>query len=229
MEVLGADVTMQDAFKAANEVLHGAVAGIAEIITLPGMINVDFADVRTVMSETGIAMMGSGSASGVDRAKIAAEQAVACPLLENIDLNNARGVLVNVSGAASKLKLGEIHEVMDTVSEFLADDATTIVGSVFDEEMGDSIRVTIVATGLGNAVNRAQPKAFTVVKTGTDNSPVEMVAHGAGAAAGVNYGELDVPVVFRRKTRDASATVEALKQSGLEMYDIPAFLRKQAD
>jgi len=139
-------------------------------------------------------------------------------------------VLVNVSGAASKLKLGEIHEVMDTVSEFLADDATTIVGSVFDEEMGDSIRVTIVATGLGNAVNRAQPKAFTVVKTGTDNVPVEMVAHGAGAAvSGVNYGELDVPVVFRRKTRDATATVEALKQSGLEMYDIPAFLRKQAD
>jgi cell division protein FtsZ len=182
------------------------------------------------MSETGIAMMGSGSASGVDRAKIAAEQAVACPLLENIDLNNARGVLVNVSGAASKLKLGEIHEVMETVSEFLADDATTIVGSVFDEEMGDSIRVTIVATGLGNAVNRAQPKAFTVVKTGTDNSPVEMIAHGAGSAAGaLNYGELDVPVVFRRKTRDATATVEALKQSGLEIYDIPAFLRKQAD
>jgi cell division protein FtsZ len=229
MEVLGADVTMQDAFKAANEVLHGAVAGIAEIITLPGMINVDFADVRTVMSETGIAMMGSGSASGVDRAKIAAEQAVACPLLENIDLNNARGVLVNVSGAASKLKLGEIHEVMETVSEFLADDATTIVGSVFDEEMGDSIRVTIVATGLGNAVNRAQPKAFTVVKTGTDNSPVELIAQGAGAAAGARYGELDEPAVFRRKTRDAVATVEALKQSGLEMYDIPAFLRKQAD
>ena len=225
MEVLGAEAKMAEAFNAANDVLRGAVAGIAEIITLPGTINVDFADVRTVMSETGMAMMGTGAASGVDRAKMAAEQAVACPLLENVDLNNARGVLVNVSGSPETLTLGEIHEVMDTVSEFVADDATTIFGSVFDESMGDALRVTIVATGLGGALQRAQPQPqpqpFKLIRNGTDGLPVDVVpSTAAGFAA-----ELDVPAVFRKRAQ----TAEAMRISGVEMTDIPAFLRKQAD
>jgi cell division protein FtsZ len=235
MEVLGAEVTMAQAFKAANDVLRGAVAGIAEIITLPGTVNVDFADVRTVMSETGMAMMGTGSASGVDRAKMAAEQAVACPLLENVELNNARGVLVNISGSPDTLTLGEIHEVMDTIAEFVADDATTIFGSVFDESMGDTLRVTIVATGLGGVLSRKQPQPqarsvtqaqpqpqpFTLIRNGTDGLPVDI---GTPAAGG--YGaELDTPAVFRRRPQQ----VEALRNSGVDTSEIPAFLRRQAD
>ncbi len=235
MEVLGAEVTMAQAFKAANDVLRGAVAGISEIITLPGTVNVDFADVRTVMSETGMAMMGTGSASGVDRAKMAAEQAVACPLLENVELNNARGVLVNISGSPDTLTLGEIHEVMDTIAEFVADDATTIFGSVFDESMGDTLRVTIVATGLGGVLSRKQPQPqartvtqaqpqpqpFTLIRNGTDGLPVDI---GTPAAGG--YGaELDTPAVFRRRPQQ----VEALRNSGVDTSEIPAFLRRQAD
>jgi cell division protein FtsZ len=219
MHVLGEDVTVDDAFRSANDVLHGAVAGIAEIISCPGMINVDFADVRTVMSEMGMAMMGSSSASGIDRARIAAEQAVACPLLEDIDIRDARGVLVNISAAKSTLRMKELHEVMGTIKAFTADSATVIVGAVFDEALGDTLRVTIVATGLGSAVNRAQPKPLSVVKTGTDNIPV-------GEATDVDYNALDQTPAIMRRNR---ATVEALKHSGVEELDIPAFLRKQAD
>jgi cell division protein FtsZ len=219
MHVLGEDVTVDDAFRSANDVLHGAVAGIAEIISCPGMINVDFADVRTVMSEMGMAMMGSSSASGIDRARVAAEQAVACPLLEDINIHDARGVLVNISAAKSTLRMKEMHEVMNTIRAFTADSATVIVGAVFDEDLADSLRVTIVATGLGTAVNRQQPKPLSVVKTGTDNAPVM-------EPGDIDYSVLDqTPAIVRRNR----ATVEALKHSGVEELDIPAFLRKQAD
>jgi cell division protein FtsZ len=215
MQVLGEDVSMLDAFKAANTVLHGAVAGIAEVIKCPGLVNVDFADVRTVMSEMGMAMMGSAVSSGLDRAHLAAEQAVASPLLEDVNLAGARGVLVNIT-ASNSLKMKEVHEVMNTIKGFTADDATVIVGTVIDETMEDRLRVTMVATGLGGATLRHQQKPLSVVKTGTDAMPME-----------VNYGDLEAPAVMRRRSRDAA--VEAMKQSGVDMLDIPAFLRKQAD
>src|SRR5215470_371744 len=174
MQVLGEEVSMLDAFKAANGVLHGAVAGIAEVINCPGMINVDFADVRTVMSEMGMAMMGSATGSGPHRATSAAEQAVASPLLEDVNLAGARGVLVNITANAT-LKMKEVNDVMTTVRGFTADDATVIVGTVIDEEMSDNLRVTVVATGLG-AANRTQAKPLSVVKTGTDiTTSVEVV------------------------------------------------------
>ena len=219
MHVLGEDITVDDAFRAANDVLHGAVAGIAEIISCPGMINVDFADVRTVMSEMGMAMMGSSSASGIDRARVAAEQAVACPLLEDINIRDARGVLVNISATKGTLKMKEMHEVMNTIRSFTAESATVIVGAVFEDELKDALRVTIVATGLGAAVNRQQNKPLSVVKTGTDNAPVL-------EPGDVDYSVLDQTPAIMRRNR---ATVEALKHSGVEELDIPAFLRKQAD
>ncbi len=215
MQVLGEDVSMLDAFKAANSVLHGAVAGIAEVIKCPGLVNVDFADVRTVMSEMGMAMMGSSSSSGDTRARTAAEQAVASPLLDDVDLSGARGVLVNIT-AGTSLKMREVHEVMNTIKEFTAEDATVIVGTVIDETLEDRLRVTMVATGLGGKSGRQQNKPLAVVRTGTDEAPLS-----------VNYGELDAPAVIRRRGRDAA--VQAMKQSGVDMLDIPAFLRKQAD
>lgn len=215
LEVLGDDVGYLEAYKAANNVLHGAVAGIAEVINCAGLVNVDFADVKTVMSEMGVAMMGSAHASGIDRARIAAEQAIASPLLEDVNLSGARGVLVNIT-ANETVKLKEVHEVMNTIRGFTADDATVIFGSVINHDMGDNLRVTIVATGLGSTTARHQPKPYVVVKNGTDDMPVNAV----------NYGDLDQPAVYRRR-RDT--TVEALKQSGVDLLDIPAFLRKQAD
>ncbi len=217
-QVLGNAVTLDEAFKAANDVLHGAVAGIAEIISSPGMINVDFADVRTVMAEMGMAMMGSAKAAGPDRARAAAEQAVACPLLEDINISDARGVLVNISASKASFQLQEMYEVMETIKAFAADSATVIVGTVYDESIEDNLRVTIVATGLGKPMGRSQMKPLQVVvqKTGTDNHALE-----------VNYDDLEQPAVMRRRNRDA--TVEAMRQSGVETLDIPAFLRKQAD
>jgi len=219
MQVLGNQVTLYEAFRAANDVLHGAVAGIAEIISCPGMINVDFADVKTVMSETGVAMMGSAKAVGTDRARMAAEQAVACPLLEDIDMADARGVLINISAGKDSLQLQEVYDAMDVVKAYAADTASPIIGTVYDEELGDELRVTIVATGLGKSHARMQPKPLTVVMpaTGTDGAPV---------SGPVNYEELDQPAVMRR---NRNQTVEAMRQSGVEMLDIPAFLRKQAD
>ncbi len=215
MQVLGEDVTYEDAFRASNDVLNGAVAGIAEVINCPGMVNVDFADVRTVMSENGVAMMGSATASGPERAQMAAEQAVHSPLLEDIHLSGARGVLVNIT-ASHTMKLKEVHEVMNTIRSFTAEDATVIYGSVIDEAIGDALRVTIVATGLGGqAAQRTQPVMQMVPRTGTDD-----------ASAAVNYEELDQPTALRRR-RDV--TVEAMRHSGVDMLDIPAFLRKQAD
>lgn len=218
MQVLGNSITLDEAFRAANDVLHGAVAGIAEIISCPGMINVDFADVRTVMSEAGMAMMGSAKAVGTDRGRMAAEQAVASPLLEDIDIANARGAVVNISASRSSMQLQEIYDVMDVINAFMADSATKIIGTAYDEDLQDELRVTIVATGLGKASARIMTRPLTVVTqaTGTD---------GVGAGL-VNYEELDQPAVMRRR-RDQ--TVEAMRQSGVEMLDIPAFLRKQAD
>src|SRR5687767_7340174 len=220
IEVLGNQITLDQAFRAANDVLHGAVAGIAEIISCPGMINVDFADVRTVMAEMGNAMMGSAKAAGPDRARVAAEQAVACPLLEDIKISDARGVLVNISASRGSFQLQEMYDVMETIKAFAADSATVIVGTVYDDHLEDQLRVTIVATGLGKPAARQQTKSqpLTVVaqKTGTDNQAYD-----------VNYTDLEPPAVMRKRNRDA--TVEAMRQSGVEMLDIPAFLRKQAD
>ncbi len=219
-EVLGEDVTMDDAFRAADDVLNNAVAGIAEIINCPGLINVDFQDVRTVMSEQGMAMMGSAVAEGIDRARIAAEQAIASPLLEGVTLAGARGVLVNITATRDSLKHGEVKAVMNTIRSFAAEDATIIFGAVYDEAMGANLRVTVVATGLGAPAAQRQPKPQLVVtqKTGTDNQPI---------SASVDYGQLDaVPAVIRR---NRASTIEALQQSGVDKYDIPAFLRKQAD
>ncbi|MBU0689450.1 MAG: cell division protein FtsZ [Gammaproteobacteria bacterium] len=216
MEVLGGKTTMPAAYTASNGVLHGAVAGIAEVINVPGMINVDFADVCTVMSENGMAMMGSAAASGENRAQRAAEQAIASPLLEDVDLTGARGVLVNVT-SSSEITLEEFHEVMNCF-QFAASEATVIVGSVFDESMGDELRVTIVATGLGE-VRKPQSRPVLVpqaqLRTGTHDAPM------------VDFSELDMPAVMRSgRHREA---VEAMKQSGVETLDIPSFLRKQAD
>ncbi len=220
MNVLGEDTTLLDAFRASNGVLQGAVAGIAEVINVPGLVNVDFADVRTLMSENGMAMMGSATASGPERAKTAAQQAMSSPLLEDVDLAGARGVLVNISSNSS-LTLREYREVTNSI-QFAVEDATVIVGSVFDEGMGDDLRVTIVATGLGSPVERKQSKPVLAYeeqkRTGTHDEP----------APAVNYRELDaIPAVIRSgRHREA---VEAMRQSGVEMLDIPSFLRKQAD
>lgn len=219
MQVLGEDVPFLEAFRAANDVLHNAVSGIAEIINCPGMVNVDFADVRTVMSEMGMAMMGSATATGSERARIAAEQAVASPLLEDVNLANARGVLVNIT-ASTSFKMKEYYDVMNTIKEFTAEDATVIVGNVFDESIGDGLRVTMVATGLNGAVARRQQKpelrVMTQVRDGTTNQPIY-----------VGGMEDESPAVFSSNGRRAQ--VEAMKMSGVEEYDIPAFLRKQAD
>ena len=221
-EVLGEDVTMDEAFRAADDVLNNAVAGISEIINREGLVNVDFQDVRTVMSEQGMAMMGSAQMSGMDRARIAAEQAIASPLLEGVTLSGARGVLVNITATRESLKHGEVKAVMNTVRSFAADDATIIFGAVYDPSMEDNLRVTVVATGLGSAAAQRQqkPQLVTTLKTGTDNQPVMATGNG------VNYEHLEMPAVMRsNRARQA----EVLAQSGVDKYDIPAFLRKQAD
>lgn len=226
MEVMGDDADVDDCFKAADNVLKNAVGGIAEIITYPGLVNVDFEDVRTVMGEMGRAMMGSAAANGVDRARIAAEQAVASPLLEGVNLSGAKGVLVNITAAKGGLKMKEVNEVMNTVKAFAAEDAHIIFGAVYDELMGDSLRVTVVATGLGQVVAKRQ--TFEVI-----NTPVMQATgtHDAVAYSSTpDYSHLDVPAVLRgRGSSQRNVTVEALANSGVDRYDIPAFLRKQAD
>ncbi|TVO56015.1 MAG: cell division protein FtsZ [Denitromonas halophila] len=213
MEVLGDDASLEDGFRAADNVLRNAVGGIAEIINIPGLVNVDFQDVRTVMAEMGRAMMGSAEAAGIDRARIAAEQAAASPLLEGVELSGARGVLINLTASRS-LKMSEVKEAVNTVRAFAAKDAFVIYGTVFDEAMEDRIRVTVVATGLGNpAVSASKPVMQVVQGTGT---------YGPSSGAHEN----DVPAVIRSGRR---TTVEAMSASGVGTYDIPAFLRKQAD
>ncbi len=210
LTVLGKQVTLLDAFKAANNVLLGAVQGIAELITRPGLINVDFADVRTVMSEMGMAMMGTGIASGEDRAREAAESAVASPLLEDVDLSGARGILVNVT-AGLDMAIGEFEEVGNTIKQFASDNATVVVGTVIDPEMHDELRVTVVATGLGRGAESVaeQPVKLVVNKQKHD----------------VDY---DRPTVLRNKAGHGDVTEKAADNS-MEYLDIPAFLRRQAD
>jgi cell division protein FtsZ len=218
LSVLGPQTTLLDAFKAANEVLQGAVQGIAELITRPGLINVDFADVRTVMSEMGMAMMGSGVASGADRARIAAEAAVSSPLLEDINLSGANGILVNVT-AGVDLAIGEFQEVGDTVKQFASDDATVVIGTVIDPEMTDEIRVTVVATGLGQAVGVGE-KPIKVVRK---QPPAPVVAKPPREP---NYNDLEKPAHARKRAvGDGMTPTESLE----DLLDIPAFLRRQAD
>ena len=211
LTVLGGETTLLDAFRSANQVLQGAVQSIAELITMPGLINVDFADVRTVMAEMGMAMMGSGLSSGEDRAREAAESAISSPLLEDINLAGANGILVNVT-AGMDLSIGEFQEVGNTVKEFASDNATVVVGTVIDAEMTDKIRVTVVATGLGQQAANAE-------------SPMRIVRRPA-AQAEPNYHTLDKPTVQRKR-----AVGDGLEGAGLqeELLDIPAFLRRQAD
>jgi cell division protein FtsZ len=223
MQVLGEDVSVLDAYAAANDVLRSAVSGIAEVINNPGLVNVDFADVRTVMSEVGMAMMGSATAAGPDRARIAAERAVASPLLEEVNLSGARGVLVNIT-ASSGLKMKEYHHVMETIKEFTADEALVIVGTVIDDSIGDELRVTMIATGLGGVATKArqQPKLAVidqvVERTGTDGVGRHMET--------IDYDSLDkTPAVVRRGRAPAPGS----GASAFDPADIPAFLRKQAD
>ena len=222
LSVLGKSVTLLDAFKAANNVLLGAVQGIAELITRPGLINVDFADVRTVMSEMGMAMMGTGSASGENRAREAAEAAIASPLLEDVDLQGARGILVNVTGGMD-MSIGEFEEVGNAIKEFASEDATVVVGTVIDPDMGGELRVTVVATGLGRAgatraaVQPAVEKPMQIVRSKTPE---------------VDYRNLDRPTVFRNQP--AEETVGVMLKDGTTNRDygdleVPAFLRRQAD
>jgi cell division protein FtsZ len=219
LSVLGPQTTLLDAFRSANEVLQGAVQGIAELITRPGLINVDFADVRTVMSEMGMAMMGSGVASGADRARVAAEAAVSSPLLEDINLSGANGILVNVT-AGVDLAIGEFQEVGDTVKQFASDDATVVIGTVIDPEMSDEIRVTVVATGLGQSVGFGE-KPMKVVR----KHPSPHQIHAAKARE-PNYNELEKPAVQRKRAvGDGVTSTESLE----DLLDIPAFLRRQAD
>ena len=215
LDVLGADTSFLDAFGTANDVLHGAVKGIADLIIRPGLINVDFADVRTVMSEMGMAMMGTGSASGPGRARSAAEAAIRSPLLEDVDLNGARGILVNVSGG-SNLSIGEFSEVGKSIEEFASPNATVVIGMVIDESLGEDIMVTVVATGLGNA---AGPSVVV------DNSVARDVASGR-----LNMNDLDTPTYVRNQPSQAK-DVDAIDIQGkdLDYLDVPAFLRRQAD
>ncbi len=212
LSVLGKNVSLLDAFKAGNDVLLGAVQGIAELITRPGLINVDFADVRTVMSEMGMAMMGSGKSDGENRAREAAEAAIASPLLEDVNLSGARGILVNVT-AGMDMSIGEFEEVGNTVKEFASDNATVVVGTVIDPEMSGELRVTVVATGLGRemAGNSEQPVKLVVDKTPSGE---------------VDYAQLDKPAVIRNKVAGDRFTET---ESGMDYLDIPAFLRRQAD
>ncbi len=228
LSVLGPDVTLLDAFKSANEVLQGAVQGIAELITREGLINVDFADVRTVMSEMGMAMMGTGVASGEDRAREAAEAAVSSPLLEDINLSGANGILVNVT-AGEDLSIGEFAIIGDTVKEYASDDATVVIGTVIDPTMNNTIRVTVVATGLGKGIvgsvqrdGRIEPLQATA-RTAPAQPEVPLTASGTP-----DYGDLDVPPGIRGRQKAVGHDVVDL-QEDLDLLDIPAFLRRQAD
>lgn len=220
-ELMDDDATQEDCFQAADDVLHNACAGIAEIINVEGNVNVDFEDVKTIMGEPGQAMMGTSIAAGADRARVAAEQAIACPLLEGVDLHGARGMLVNIT-ASRTLKMRETREIMDTIRGYAAEDATVIFGTAYDESMGENLRVTVVATGLGRSANRPQLVSNNVEaqRTGTDNMPL---------VGGHDFANTNVPSVIRNPRSNASAQVRALETAGMDHFDIPAFLRKQAD
>ena len=215
LAVLGESTSMLDAFAAANDVLLGAVQGIADLIIKPGMMNVDFADVRTVMSEMGMAMMGTGTACGENRARDAAEAAVRSPLLEDIDLQGARGILVNVS-AGPDLGIGEFAEIGDTIEQFASEEATVVIGTVIDESLGDNIKVTVVATGLGGII---RPKIVI------GNSEIE-----SAMSVTKDYSELDLPTVMRQQTKaHIERSIDTSEAADMNYLDIPAFLRRQAD
>jgi cell division protein FtsZ len=239
LTVLGPTTTLLDAFKSANHVLQGAVQGIAELITRPGLINVDFADVRTVMSETGMAMMGSGAASGEGRAREAAEAAVSSPLLEDVNLAGAHGILVNVT-AGMDLSIGEFQEVGNIVKQFASEDATVVVGTVIDPELTNQVRVTVVATGLGRPAAAASTPsrdsglgrtsaagaAFAGSREREAAAPAMRVVKRPAAQA--DYSQLDTPTV--RRQRAVGDGLRPEPEGGSEdLLDIPAFLRRQAD
>ena len=260
LEVLGEDVSQDEAFAYANDVLRNAVGGIAEIINVPGHVNVDFEDVRTVMSEQGKAMMGTALAKGPDRARIAAEQAVACPLLEGVDLSGAKGVLVLITAAKGSLKLSESKLAMNTIRAYASSEAHVIYGTAYDDNLGEQVRVTVVATGLGRQSNhRRTAPPLQVLRTGTDNVPFNVpTLHnavgpagsqrgastasmasmgslggagslGANTAPQADYGNMSTPAVWRGNRTSAAQKVDALSSGGMDDYEIPAFLRKQAD
>ena len=233
LDVLGEDITQDEAFAHANDVLKNAVGGISEIINEYGGVNVDFEDVRTVMGEPGKAMMGTAAAAGPDRARIAAEQAVACPLLEGIDLSGAKGVLVLVTASKGSLKLNESKLAMNTIRAYASPDAHVIYGAAYDESLGDEMRVTVVATGLSRADARRQAPTLEVIRTGTDNIPFNVPTLGGaghGHAGGQpNYDGMAVPSVWRTNRTMAAAKVDALSSGGMDDFEIPAFLRRQAD
>jgi cell division protein FtsZ len=258
LDVMGDDVTQEQAFAHANDVLKNAVGGISDIIHIPGLVNVDFEDVKTVMSEPGKAMMGTAVAGGPDRATKAADAAVACPLLEGIDLSGARGVLVLIAASKSTFKLAESRAAMNTIRRYAADDAHVIFGTAYDESLGDTLRVTVIATGLTGARKPqvATPPPMTLVhapqampRTGTDNlpvlntpvSPAQQPTTTASAAGGLgagavhsappahSYEGLNTPSVWRTNRTHAAAKVDALVNNGMDEIEIPAFLRKQAD
>jgi len=212
LDVFGDDAGFEDCFRSADNVLKNAVGGIAEIINVPGLVNVDFQDVRTAMGEMGRAMMGSAEASGLDRARIAAEQAAVSPLLEGTELSGARCVLINITAARGSLKMSEVRDAVKTVQAFAAPEAFVKYGTVFDDSMEDRVRVTVVATGLGTQ--------------GAARQPVMEVVRGTGTYGGGYSSDTDVPAVLRSNRR---TTVEAMSTNGMGTYDIPAFLRRQAD
>ena len=223
LTVLGKGTSLLEAFAAANDVLLGAVQGIADLIIRPGMINVDFADVRTVMSEMGMAMMGTGVSTGENRAREAAERAIKSPLLEDINLQGARGILVNIT-AGSDLSLGEFSEVGNTIEEFASDAATVVVGTVIDPDMGDELKVTVVATGLGAFLEQAGKKPVTVVDNPRVVNPV------------TEYAKFDKPAFIRGNAQkggqvqgNTALDRRALDEKGVDYLEIPAFLRRQAD
>jgi cell division protein FtsZ len=211
LSVYGRDFDLMNAFKGANDVLHNAVQGITELITHPGVINVDFADVRTVMSQNGMGMMGSGLAKGADRAREAAEAAVASPLLEDVNISGARGILVNVTG--TDLTLGEFEDIGAIISAFASEEAIVVMGTAIDEGLQDALRVTVVATGLGSHM------------AANGNKPMKMVQRNNNGE--VDFDELNKPTVLRKKAAGDGFSSGAAFDD--EMLDIPAFLRRQAD
>ena len=231
MSVLGDRIRLTDAFAAANDVLLGAVQGIAELITRPGMINVDFADVRTVMSEKGRAMMGSGRGSGEGRGKAAAEAAMRCPLLEDINLSGARGILVNIT-ATSDLEMHDFIEVGDAIGEFASESALAVYGTALDESMGDELRVTVVATGLGQSEPATEPQRVRLVRP--EPTPVPQSAPAVDSVSGSDYRRYEVPTIIRKQPERAEST--PTRAEPIPMFDedsdyqkIPRFLRLQKD
>ena len=225
LSVLGDRVTLKGAFAAANDVLLGAVQGIAELITRPGMINVDFADVRTVMSEKGRAMMGSGRGTGEDSARAAAESAMRCPLLEDVNLSGARGILVNIT-ASSDLGMHQFHSVGESIGEFASENALVVIGTALDESVGDEIRVTVVATGLGHAEQSSAPQTVRLVSPEPSPAAVPESDPGGGAS-GSDYRRFEVPTIIRKQPERAEP-IQMFEEDS-DYQKIPVFLRRQKD